>query len=145
MRSLVTYRPYRPTLANVDRWFDSLFQDWERPSFATTAPHVDIREDEDGYRLEAELPGLTEKDFTVNVEHNLLTIASQREQNSEHEEHGYVIRERSGGSFKRSFVLPQDVDADQIGARYQDGLLIVTVPKSAKAQPKQIAVKSGAK
>ena len=69
MRSLVTYRPYRPSPVNIDRWFDSLFQDWSRPAFATAAPRVDVREQADGYHLEAELPGLSEKDFTVNVEH----------------------------------------------------------------------------
>ena len=107
-----------------------------------------MREEADGYHLEAELPGLTEKDFTVNVEHNLLTIASQQEQEheqeSEREEHGYAIRERRNGAFKRSFALPQDVDAEQISARFRDGLLTVTVPKSAKAQSKQITVTSGA-
>ena len=144
MRSLVTYRPYRPSPVNFDRWFDSLFQDWSRPAFATAAPRVDVREQADGYHLEAELPGLTEKDFTVNVEHNLLTIASQSAQESERDEHGYVIRERRSGTFKRSFALPQDVDAEQISASFRDGLLTVTVPKSAKAQRKQIAVTSGA-
>ena len=143
MRSLVTYRPYRPSPVNLDRWFDSLFQDWSRPAFATAAPRVDVREQADGYHLEAELPGLTEKDFTVDVEHNLLTIASQSAQESERDEHGYVIRERRSGTFKRSFALPQDVDAEQISARFQDGLLTVTVPKSATAQRKQIAVTSG--
>ena len=61
MRSLVTYRPYRPSPVNIDRWFDSLFQDWSRPACATAAPRVDVREEADGYHLEAELPGLTEK------------------------------------------------------------------------------------
>lgn len=144
MRSLVTYRPYRPSLENVDRWFDTLFQDWNRPAFATAAPRVDVREEADGYHLEAELPGLTEQDFTVNVEHDLLTIASQRAQESEREEQGYVIRERRAGAFKRSFALPQDADADGISARYRDGLLTVTVPKTAKAQRKQITVQRGA-
>ena len=144
MNNLVTCRPYRPSLVNFDRWFDTLFQDWNRPAFATAAPRVDVREETDGYHLEAELPGLTEQDFTVNVEGNLLTIASQREQESEREEHGYVIRERRAGAFKRSFALPQDVAADQISARYREGLLTVTVPKTAKAQRKQITVHSGA-
>ena len=144
MRSLVTYRPCRPSPVHFDRWFDSLFQDWSRPAFATAAPRVDVREQADGYHLEAELPGLTEKDFTVNVEHNLLTIASQSDQESERDEHGYVIRERRSGTFKRSFALPQDVDPEQISASFRDGLLTVTAPKSATAQRKQIAVTSGA-
>ena len=144
MSNLVAYRPYRPSLVNLDRWFDAVFQDWHRPAFATAAPRVDVREEADGYHLEAELPGLTEQDFNVNVEDNLLTIASQREQEGEREEQGYVIRERRGGAFKRSFVLPQDADAEQISARFRDGLLTVTVPKTAKAQRKQITVQSGA-
>ena len=144
MSNLIAYRPYRPSPGHFDHWFDSLFRDWDRPAFAAATPRVDVREDADGYHLEAELPGLSEQDFTVNVEDNLLTIASKREQESEREEQGYVIRERRGGAFKRSFVLPQDADAEQISARYQAGLLTVTVPKTAKARPKQITVTSGA-
>ena len=140
MRSLVTYRPYRPSPVNIDRWFDSLFQDWSRPALATAAPRVDVREQADGYRLEAELPGLTEKDFTVNVEHNLLTIASQSAQESERDEHGYVIRERRSGTFKRSFALPPSTPSRSAPL----SPLTVTVPKTAKAQRKQIAVTSGA-
>ena len=48
MRSLVTYRPCRPSPVNIDRWFDSLVQDWSRPAFATAAPRVDVREEADG-------------------------------------------------------------------------------------------------
>ncbi len=150
MRNLVTYRPYRPASANFDRWFDSVFQNWGLPhgsgiaGSAPTAPRVNVREQADAYHLEAELPGLTEKDFTVNVEHNLLTIASEQERNEEREENGYVIRERRSGAFQRSFSLPENVDADQISATFKDGLLTLTVPKSAKAQARQIAVQSAA-
>lgn len=139
MRNLVTYRP---ALASFDRWFDSVFQNWGHPSYKLTTPHVDVQEKADAYHLEAELPGLTEKDFTVNVEHNLLTIASRQEQADEREEGGYVIRERRAGAFKRSFALPEDVDADRIGATFKDGLLTLTVPRNAKTQARQIAVKS---
>ena len=144
MRSLVTYRPYRPSPVNIDRWFDSVFQNWGHPSYAATTPRVDVQEKADAYHLEAELPGLTEKDFTVNVEHNLLTISSQQEHSEEREENGYVIRERRSGAFRRSFALPEDVDADQISATFKDGLLTLTVPKTGKAQARQIAVKSAA-
>ena len=153
MRNLVTYRPYRPyrpTVANFDRWFDSVFENWGLPhpsgsgSHALTGPRVDVREKGDAYHLEAELPGLTEKDFTVNVEHNLLTIASEQERSDEREANGYVIRERRSGAFRRSFSLPEDVDADQISATFKDGLLTLTVPKGAKAQARQIAVESAA-
>ena len=144
MRSLVTYRPYRPAPANFDRWFDSAFQNSGHPSYAATTPRVDVQEKADAYRLEAELPGLTEKDFTVNVEHNLLTISSPQEHSEEREENGYVIRERRSGAFRRSFALPEEVDADQISATFKNGLLTLTVPKTGKAQARQIAVKSAA-
>ena len=144
MRSLVTYRPYRPAPANFDRWFDSAFQNSGHPSYAATTPIVDVQEKADAYHLEAELPGLTEKDFIVNVEHNLLTISSQQEHSEEREENGYVIRERRSGAFRRSFALPEDVDADQISATFKDGLLTLTVPKTGKAQARQIAVTSTA-
>ena len=144
MRSLVTYRPYRPAPANFDRWFDSAFQNSGHPSYAATTPRVDVQEKADAYHLEAELPGLTEKDFTVNVEHNLLTISSQQEHSEEREENGYVIRERRSGAFRRSFALPEEVDADQISATFKNGLLTLTVPKTGKTQARQIAVKSAA-
>ncbi len=142
MRNLVAYRPCRPTLANFDHWFDSVFQNWGHPGYTLTTPRVNVQEKADAYHLEAELPGLTEKDFTVNVEHNLLTVASQQERNEERKENGYVIRERRSGAFKRSFALPEDVDADRISATFKDGLLTLTVPRNAKTQGRQIAVKS---
>ena len=137
MRNLVTHRS---PLGNVDRWFDALFQDWPRLS-AGSAPPVDIRQDSDGYRVEVELPGMKKKDFSVDVDNNLLTVFSENEQDRGGESSGYIIRERRVGSFKRSFMLPQDVDAERINASYEDGLLTVTVPQLAKPKPKQIAVK----
>ncbi len=139
MRSLVTYQP---SAASIDRWFDSLFGEWARPSVAVCAPTVDIREEQDAYRLEAELPGLTEKDFAVDVEQNLLTIASRKETATEDERDGYVIRERRRGAFKRSFVLPRHVDTDNIGAQFKHGVLTLVVPKAAQAQRKEIPVKA---
>ena len=137
MRNLVTHRP---SLGNVDRWFDALFQDWHRPS-AIAAPPVDIRQDSDGYRVEVELPGLKKKEFSVDVDNNLLTIASAKEPDRDSESSGYIVRERRVGAFKRSFMLPQDVDTERINASFEDGLLTVTVPQVATPRPKQIAVK----
>ena len=68
------------------------------------------------------------------MEHNLLTISSQQEHSEEREENGYVIRERRSGAFRRSFALPEEVDADQISATFKNGLLTLTVPKTGKTQ-----------
>ena len=139
MKDLVTHRS---PLGNIDRWFDALFQDWTRPG-STNAPAVDIRQGENGYQVEVELPGLSKKDFSVDVDHNLLTIAANKERAAEHAEHGYVVRERRSGSFKRSFMLPQDIDVDRISADYRDGLLTVQIPQAARPKPKQITIKDG--
>ena len=130
MRSLVTYRP---ALAPVDRWFDSVLADFARPLSTQVfgrAPVVDMQENEDGYQLEAELPGLTEKDFEVKVEGNLLTLVSKEaEETSETKDDEYVVRERRHSSFTRSFVLPRNADA--IKATFENGMLSLAIPKSA--------------
>lgn len=139
MKSLVTYRPYYTDLFDgVDRLFGSLVGDglWSK------TPVVDIREEEDRYVLEAELTGLTEDDFEVQVHGNLLTISSKSEKSDENKKQGYVLRERRNASFSRSFVLPKDVDRETIEASFKNGLLTLTLNKAAEAKPRSIEVKS---
>lgn len=135
MRNLVTHRS---SLGNVDRWFDALFQDWARTD-STNAPPVDIRQEDNGYIVEVEIPGLSKKDFAVDMDNNLLTISSNKEHGSD--ARNYLVRERRGGAFKRSFMLPQDIDGERISATHQDGVLTVHLPQMEKPKPKQIAVK----
>ena len=143
MRSLITYRP---ALANIDRWFDSFFEDFARPVAGRLVggrwPAVDVRETEAGYHLEADLPGLTEKDFEVKVDGNLLTIASKQEDEQKTERDGYVVRERRAHSFSRSFVLPKEAETEGIDASFKNGVLTLEIPKAVAAQPKQIEVKA---
>ena len=77
------------------------------------------------------------------MDQNLLTVASTRDESAEGTRRGYVVRERRAGSFKRSFMLPQDIDTDRISANFKDGLLTVRLQRAAKPKPKQIAIKSG--
>ena len=136
MRNIITYRP---SLATTSSWLDSIFGDDFTPTTSSRTPHTDVRETKKNYLLEIELPGLTEKDFKVNVEENLLTIESG-DRKTDSEEPTYLIQERRGQSFKRSFVLPRDVETDAITANFKQGLLTLTVPKSAKATPKQVKI-----
>ena len=136
MRNIITYRP---SLATTSSWLDSIFGDDFTPATSSRTPHTDVRETKKNYLLEIELPGLTEKDFKVNVEENLLTIESG-DRKTDSEEPTYLIQERRGQSFKRSFVLPRDVETDAITANFKQGLLTLTVPKSAKATPKQVKI-----
>ena len=139
MKSLVTYSPLSlDVLGNFDRIFDSFFND----SSLRRTPKVDVRENDGSYVLEAELPGLKEKDIEVKVDDNLLTISSKKEDEKEEKREGYIIRERRRHSFARSFVLPKDVDRDSIEANFSDGLLSLTLNKIPEAKPKMIEVKS---
>lgn len=105
-------------------------------------PSVDIRENESGYYLEAELPGLTEKDVDVQVEENLLTLSSKQSEEKEESKDRYIMKERSGMEFRRSFVLPRDADNSAIEARFSNGLLTLNIPKLPETKPRQIQVKS---
>ena len=136
MRSLVTYRPY--SLWNeMERSFGRFFEDRSRYSGVA----VDIREVEDGYVLEADLPGLAEKDIDVKVENDILTLSSVHEEKKEEERDGYLMRERRTAGFRRSFYLAKDIDREKIEAKLENGLLTVHLHKSETAKPRQIEVK----
>ena len=140
--NIVTYRPSRSSLLeNWDHIVERFFNDRSLGTSSST-PSVDVREEDGNYLLEAELPGLTEKDVEVKVEENLLTISSKTEKDKEEKQNGYVIRERRSQSYSRSFVLPADVERDKIEASFKNGLLTLSVPKSAAAKPRQIPVKT---
>lgn len=96
---------------------------------------TDIREEQDRYILEADLPGCAKDDVEVTVEKERLTIsARRREESSSEDQRGYLRRERAWGSFSRSFDLSA-VDADNIAAEYRDGVLTLTLPKKAQPHP----------
>ena len=134
MNTLVRYNPRSLDLfGNFDRLFDF---------GRTSSPRVDIREDDDKYLLEAELPGVTEKDIEVKVEDNLLTISSKYDESDKEEKNGYLVRERRFQSFSRCFVLPKDVDREKIDAQFKNGLLSLTLSKAPEAKPKKIEIKN---
>ncbi len=129
-----------PDLLNVDRWFEDLFDGGFSGSNAL--PAVDVRETEDAYLMEVELPGLTEKDVDVKLENNLLTVSSKKEENKEEKKNGYILRERKSRAFARSFVLPDEVDREKISAEFKNGVLSLAFPKAPAAKPKTIPVKT---
>jgi HSP20 family protein len=135
---------YNPTtldlLDNAARWFDDFLVE---PTFGnSTLPAVDIRETDAEYLMEVELPGLSEKDVEVKLDKNLLTISSHKEEKLDEKKNGYVLRERRSAHFSRSFVLPEGVDREKIGAEYRNGILNLTFPKVPAVKPKTIEVKA---
>jgi HSP20 family protein len=141
MNSLVTYRPVRglDVFGNFDRMLDAFFDD--TPVWNARTPAVDVKEEADRYVLEAELPGLSEKDVEVKVEENLLTIVSAKNEEKEENKNGYLMKERRSSSFQRSFVLPKDADKDNIHAKFKNGLLILDLHKKPEVKPRSIEVK----
>ena len=94
--------------------------------------------------ITAELPGMDEKNVEVKLINGVLTIKGEKQDDKEEKKKDYYMRERSFGSFQRSFQVPEGVDTDKIEANFKKGVLTVTLPKSAETQKaeKKIAVKS---
>ncbi|CAM2864537.1 Hsp20/alpha crystallin family protein [Chryseobacterium flavum] len=123
-----------------DDFFNRELFNWGNNNYSstsTTVPSVNIRENADAYEVEVAAPGMEKNDFEIKLDGNLLTISSSKEDNHETEEGNYTRREFSYQSFQRSFELPRDVvDQENIQAKYENGLLLLTIPKKETAKQK---------
>jgi HSP20 family protein len=104
-------------------------------------PPLDVVMEKDSVIVKADLPGLSKDDVTVSLQENYLTIKGEKKHEFEQKEANYFVSERSCGSFTRTIELPTAVDAKKIDARFKDGVLQITLPKTEEAKPKQIEVK----
>jgi HSP20 family protein len=96
-------------------------------------PAVDVTETEKGYKVVAELPGMDEKNIEVKIANGMLTIKGEKQEKKEEEkQQDYYVRERSFGSFERTFPVPDGVDLDKVDASFKKGVLTVTLPKTAE-------------
>jgi HSP20 family protein len=116
--------------------------DWPLRDSASAAwvPPVDIFEEADSIRILAEVPGVKPEDVKISVEDNVLTIHGQKQQVAEERTERVHRYERTYGAFERTFTLPATVDAANIKAQYENGVLTITLPKVEKAKPRQIQV-----
>lgn len=109
-----------------------------------TVPSVNIKETPKDYVLEVAAPGLQRKDFIIEVENDTLTISAEKEEEKEEkqEQNGFSRKEYSFDSFSRSFLLPENAKQSDIDAKYENGILRVTVPKTEESpkEPKKIKV-----
>jgi len=143
MNALVRYGNPFSSLSN---WLDDFFDDelYERSGreLSTTSwPRVDITETKDGYSLKADVPGMDNKDISINIENDTLIISGEKKNEHEKKEkNGYYHLERSYGSFKRAFSLPDTVDKEHVEAKLSKGVLELTLKKTEAAKPKQIQV-----
>ena len=102
---------------------------------------VDITEDTKEYTVKAELPGLAKENVKVTVENGVLVIAGERKEEKEEKDKKHHRIERSYGSFRRSFALPEDSSGEKVTADFKDGVLKVHLPKDQTAKPKSVEVK----
>jgi HSP20 family protein len=148
MKAVTLYRPYSigKALEDFDRYVDSFFGDSPlSPARRTgSVPAVDIREAENAWNIEAELPGFEEKDIAVQVAGGVLSIEANIEAKTEDEvkdeTNRYLVRERRRSSFSRTFKLPENADPESVSAVYKNGVLSLAIQKRPEAQKKVIQI-----
>ena len=136
--SLVRFSNQMPSI--FDRFFEGDFFDWSKRNYSltnTTLPSVNIKENTDAFTVEVAAPGFDKGDFKLELNHDLLTISSEKQvENETKEGEQFTKREFSYQSFSRSFTLPHTADGDKIEAAYDNGILKVSIPKKEEAKPK---------
>lgn len=127
---------------NVSNIFDDFFSDMWSPSVSHSSEtfKMDIQDNDSSYLVEADLPGVNKDEINLQLEENVLTIQVSREESEEQEQNNYVRRERKFSSMNRSIRLA-DVKSEEIDAKLENGVLIITVPKVSKSEKvKQIEI-----
>ena len=125
--------PFFPSLVNEflgPDWFGGVDR------LNTNLPAVNIKEKDNGFELELAVPGATKEDFKVEVDNDILTISSEAKTESDESNENYTRKEFSYTAFKRAFTLPETVDGSKIDAKYESGILTLTLPKKEEALPK---------
>lgn len=137
--ALVRYSPFALT-KTFDQLFDSFF-DQNLTNFVgsdqfVSEPSVNIVEGPDKFRIEMAAPGYARDDFQIELDNDVLTISVQKQEEEVSEEENFVRREFNYTSFQRSFQLPETVDSEHIKAHYENGVLVIDLPKKEEAKEK---------
>lgn len=134
-----------PAVFNFEDEFGRLFEQFGKPLGWTEqgrfAPAMDVHETEDAYVVEADVPGLQKDEIHIEVADNVLTIKGERKDEKEQKEKNYHRVERSFGSFARSVALPNGFDGGKVAAKFENGVLTVTLPKHEARKPRRVEVK----
>jgi len=143
------------SLTKPSEMFPTVFEDFFKPwnewfdnggLFGRTMniPAVNITEQKNDYLVSLAVPGMKKEDFKIDIDGNMLTISSAKEETKEEKEKRFTRKEYNYSSFSRSFTLPDEVNREKIDAKYEDGVLKITLPRKEEVKnpaAKQIAVK----
>jgi HSP20 family protein len=135
-------RPTVPLRAAIER----LMSDWPMPidgGVTELAPPLDVRETEDAYIVEIDLPGIDPEQTEVLVEGRTVTIRGRFEDEEEERQGNYLLRERRRGQFMRAVALPGMVEIDQVNSRFENGQLTIVLPKASQNRARRIEIGAG--
>ena len=142
--SLERWEPFREIESEMNRLFDGFLS---RPTAIATGagtrvwmPVLDMYETKDDLHIAFEVPGVREKEVSVSITGDLLTVKGERKWGSEQTDDSYHRLERVYGKFERSVALPVPVQADKVKAAYRDGVLEIRLPKAEEVKPKEIKI-----
>ena len=142
-RPMDRWQPFRSLTdiqSEMNRMFDTVFDQSTPAGERAWAPRCDLRETKDDVVVTFELPGISEKDVHVSILGETLTVKGERRWDDNAKDDNYHRVERAYGSFERTLELPVPVQMDKVKATYRDGLLTITLPKSEELKPKEIKV-----
>jgi len=141
---MTTLKFNQPTLKTLDSFLDNLLNDLPvAKNTSLNFPAVNICETNDNYELEFNVPGRKKEDLKITVDKNILTVSFEKSEETKDENKQFIKREFVTQSFKRSFTLDEKINSDDINAKYENGILFLTLPKKeeVKVLPKEISVK----
>ncbi len=137
------FREMEELRARIDRLFEEFIGSWRQREFAATPrswlPPVDIYDDGEALVVEMDLPGLRKEDIEISITEDTLTVRGERRR-PEGEERRYARSERVFGPFERSFAINLPIKADEVKASYENGVLILRLPKAESEGPRRIKV-----
>lgn len=134
---LIKFQSHLPHFANVLDNFFGNDGNFAAP-FTLNAPAVNVKEDENGFKIEVAAPGLKKEDFQIHLDNHLLTISAESKNETKNETEKYTRKEFHFHTFKRSFTLPKSADAENIIANYNNGILEIAISKKEEAKPRPI-------
>jgi len=144
MRALAPWRGMETLRQEMERVFDRFFEPrWEEfEAVGAWAPKLDFSETKDAFVVKAEVPGVEQKDISVSIQDQMLTIKGEKHKEKEEKDEKYHRVERSWGAFARTIALPAGVDTGKVDATFKDGVLSVKLPKTPAAKGTTIPVKA---